>query len=774
MIARIDIPDFGLFRNYSWSASIGNSESFRRMNILYGRNYSGKTTLSRIFKSLEDGVMHRHYESGSFSITFSDGKVATPQQLQTSFQVRVYNSDFVKENLSWLHNDDGTIKPFTILGARNVELDKKIKEIESKLGSKDEKTGLLYILAEKEAGVESRRNKYQSRLVDLEDKLKRKANDKIKIDNNLFVVTTSKRSYTIADIKSDIAGLGNDWAFYKLDRERAEMLRELLKERPLNDISILSESSPNFSKHYEKTKELLERKIRPSVPIAELMNDSLLQEWVRQGIDRHKGKRKACGFCGNMIGEDLWEQLDAHFSKESEGLRREIKTQVEGLSRAKQGLAGFLKLSKDLIYPSLSAKCDATLKNWIAGMAEYERNIDVLINRLRDRERDIFNDRPVGDVSDVSASIFEAIKEFNKLIGEHNEKTKRLGSDQAEARLALRRLEIVNFLTDIGYKDQLTEIQQLKSECEEAEKELPGLLEEVNRLQTEKITLEAQTRDESKGAELVNQHLSHFFGHNELRLVAEGEKASLGFRIQREGADANNLSEGECSLISFCYFVARIEDELKDATNSTKLIVYIDDPISSLDSNHIFFMFSLIESVIAQPMKYGQLFVSTHNLDFLKYLRKLTIPQWKPQPNSGKKQDIRHFIVVRKNKGTTELLPAPDYLKEYITEFNFLFNQIYNCSISDTTTISHEYLYNFGNNMRKFLEAYLFYRYPTHNWSIGQRIKKFFNDDGLSSILINRVINEYSHMGEQFERGMEPVDVDEIKKIAILVIEKIK
>jgi len=47
----------------------------------------------------------------------------------------------------------------------------------------------------------------------------------------------------------------------------------------------------------------------------------------------------------------------------------------------------------------------------------------------------------------------------------------------------------------------------------------------------------------------------------------------------------------------------------------------IDDPISSLDSNHVFFVFSLIDSIIAKPKKYTQLFISTHNLDFLKYIK---------------------------------------------------------------------------------------------------------------------------------------------------------
>jgi wobble nucleotide-excising tRNase len=94
-----------------------------------------------------------------------------------------------------------------------------------------------------------------------------------------------------------------------------------------------------------------------------------------------------------------------------------------------------------------------------------------------------------------------------------------------------------------------------------------------------------------------------------------------------------------------------MEDELKDEINSSKLIIYIDDPNSSLDSNHIFFMFSLIESVIAKPQKYCQLFISTHNLDFLKYLKQLTFPKYKPADNAkNEKSDRAHFFIERKNK----------------------------------------------------------------------------------------------------------------------------
>ena len=42
--------------------------------------------------------------------------------------------------------------------------------------------------------------------------------------------------------------------------------------------------------------------------------------------------------------------------------------------------------------------------------------------------------------------------------------------------------------------------------------------------------------------------MQHYFGHNELKLVAEGEMPNIRFKIVRDELEASNLSEGECSL----------------------------------------------------------------------------------------------------------------------------------------------------------------------------------------------------------------------------------
>lgn len=770
MIKKIDIDTFGLYENYKWDTEIGKNETFRRVNIIYGRNYSGKTTLSRILKSIEDKRLNPKYSGAKFQITFENNHIATENNLDLEvqdFKIRVYNTDFVKENLSWLHNEDGTINPFTILGAKNVKLDKEIKEIEEIIGSVESEKGLLYdySLAEKEF------NKVKKAFDNADDDLNNKLRDKAKdIKNNTAVYSVP--TYQINTIKGEIAKAKKQ---EQLTAEQIVEKQKLLKEDPKTEIVRLKEAKPNFESFYVQTKELLQKKIKPSQPITELVNDSLLQEWVRQGIDKHKEKRETCGFCGSPIDNELWEKLDAHFSKESEELRKEIKSKIDNLEQAKNNLDNFIGLSKDQFYSNLHSDFNAVNNTWLATTKTYSKSINSLIKALNEREKDIFKERELDEISDVSETVLETIKEFNKLIDLHNQKTETLDKDQQTARQELRLSDIASFIIKINYDNTLANIQKLEIEKNTQEEKLDKLLSQINEHDEKKRTLEAQAKDESKGAELVNQHLTHFFGHNELKLVAEGIAPNILFKIVRNDEYASNLSEGECSLISFCYFIAKMEDELKDELNSSKLIIYIDDPISSLDSNHIFFMFSLIESVIAKPRKYCQLFISTHSLDFLKYLKQLTFPKYKEVPDAKKeKLDKKHFLVERNGKNKTILKLAPKYLREYITEFNYLFSQIHSCSKSDAETIEHNYQYNFGNNMRKFLEAYLFYKYPTSKLSFDERIKKFFNDDEVTYNLVRRVINEYSHLGENFDRGLEPIDVDAMRKISEAVMNKIE
>lgn len=61
--------------------------------------------------------------------------------------------------------------------------------------------------------------------------------------------------------------------------------------------------------------------------------------------------------------------------------------------------------------------------------------------------------------------------------------------------------------------------------------------------------------------------------------------------------------------------------------------------------------------------------------------------------------------------------------------------------------------------MRKFLECYLFNRYPNADEPLKAHLDKMFDDHVPSEV--NRVVNEYSHLSWA-SRGMKVMDVPEV------------
>lgn len=354
-----------------------------------------------------------------------------------------------------------------------------------------------------------------------------------------------------------------------------------------------------------------------------------------------------------------------------------------------------------------------------------------------------------------------------------------MSAEQSKARAALRLNEVHEFINDIKYDDECTAIDALNEAMGKAEEANNTATKKVNEKQGRISELKAQLKDESKGADRVNDYLNNFFGHQSLSLKAIEETSgdvSSGYRFEvtRNGQKAFHLSEGECSLIAFCYFMAKLEDI---ETKGNQPIIWIDDPISSLDANHIFFVYSLINAKIVTPEKYEdgvelkerdrfkQLFISTHNLDFLKYLKRL--------PGALNKKESQYFIITREDQ-ISNITLMPGYMKNYVTEFNFLFHQIYKCAHAKIACDeNHNCYYNFGNNSRKFLEAFLYYKYP-NAVEKDDKLARFFGDDALAASLTDRINHEYSHLAGVFERSVLPIDVPEMKTTANFILRKIK
>lgn len=132
MISKFDrIDNFGTFKNFDWNTHVLRSDrtptSFGEINVIYGRNYSRKTTLSRILRSIETKRLPERIESPQFSILCSDKNRINQENYATSdLIIRVFNDDFVKENLKFLIDPEGEIQTFAIIGERNRDITDRI------------------------------------------------------------------------------------------------------------------------------------------------------------------------------------------------------------------------------------------------------------------------------------------------------------------------------------------------------------------------------------------------------------------------------------------------------------------------------------------------------------------------------------------------------------------------------------------------------------------------------------------------------------------------
>jgi wobble nucleotide-excising tRNase len=106
--------------------------------------------------------------------------------------------------------------------------------------------------------------------------------------------------------------------------------------------------------------------------------------------------------------------------------------------------------------------------------------------------------------------------------------------------------------------------------------------------------------------------LNKFFNDAFLKIEkTDNEK----YKLYRNGQIAKNLSTGERNIISLIYFFIKLEETNFDLGSA---VIFIDDPVSSLDANHMHRVYSFLNSKI---QTLGQLFITTHNFDFFNLLK---------------------------------------------------------------------------------------------------------------------------------------------------------
>ena len=773
------IKNLAVFKDFIWDNSVkdknGNVLYFKTINIIYGRNYSGKTTLSRIVRALETGSISDKYSSPNFNVVFDDGTSINQAQIdKCNYDIRVFNEDFIRENLSFLMdtNNDGDIKSFAVLGDDNAKIQSEIDSIKMTLGSNEEgnESGLYKEKIEKTKAFQNAETNYKNAKQQLDSKLSAKSttdrNIAIKYKPELY----GDQNYNTTKLKNDIQTIHQN--YNPLNDTEREYYLALIKETLKDNITPIAEIQIELQKIIEEAKKLVEQKVGDSKKIEELVRDSELNRWVKEGRKYHNEKNlKTCSFCGNPIDTERWTLLDKHFDEESEKLETNINKLYDKLTEYEKILNSGIRINKNEFYSKFQSELES-IDNEFNNVIKVKalESINSLKSQLKQRKDNLFVPCNYEEVNDFTNDLTKLYEKYHEVEKNSNDYSNKLSLEQTEAKIQLRLNEVYRFIHEIKYYDELNNISKLENIYKSKEQEKAEITDEIQRKEKEINSKLSLMNDEEKGAKKVDEYLKEYFGHHYLSLRAKEDNDGLGmhykFEILRNGCVAYNLSEGECSLIAFCYFMAKLEDI---STQGKKPIIWIDDPISSLDSNHIFSIYSLIAAKIATTNSYEQLFISTHNLNFLGYLKRLT-GKYHKKDNDKQKQ----YLCVNRRFEESSISLMPNYLKEHITEFNYLFREIYVCSkIKVVDNNNFQSFYNFGNNARKFLEIFLFYKYPDETEE-RMKMEKFFGKDKVPVLLSERINNEYSHLKENVSRGFTIVDVPEMNNVAELIITAIK
>ncbi len=739
MIKRINkIKNLGVFQDFKWD--LDTIPDFNKHNLFYGWNYSGKTTISRLFRCFELGEKHLDYPNAEFELEDNQNpsKKFTDKDLSTLPHVRVFNTDFILKNLKWYSQDDEGIEPiFFSIGKDNIELQEKLDKL------KVDQTALI-----------DAKSKVDEKKSELENTL---GNDLTNEARDITKALSLGRNYEKPQFKQDVDLIKDDFTKHILsDDVYGKYLTTYKSTEQKDDIILSALPALCFPDLQNKAKEIIERKITAQKIIEELKNNENLNKWVNDGRGLHKGKNK-CSFCGNDLPSDLFQKLDQHFSTEYEQLEKDLQSLLANVENDKTAINSFVLPVKGDFYKEFVSEYEKLLKEFNNLIKKYCENIDELSKGLKSKKAKPFDTHKFANIADNLDDIRSKFEEIKGTVAKHKNKTENFEKEKSEAKEKLIKHFSAQFIQDKKYLDVLKEQKNADEKITENKKDLDNMAVEITEV-------EKKLSESVKAADKVNEYIQQFFQHDGIKIVPENNR----FKMSRNNEPAKNLSEGEKTAISLAYFIASLEDK-KTKLNET--IVFIDDPVSSLDCNHLFNIYAFIKSKLANC---AQLFVSTHNLEFFNLMKDFLM---ETKDQSGKnlycKKDLPCYLVQQEWNKTIKrsvIMDLPKELKYFKSEYVYLFSVMLDFD-KEKNGADFKMLYLLPNVERRFLEGYLGLRYPDGKPWV-EKFEKLVKDETQRN-LVYKFVNEFSH-NQSATRSLKFPEATECKQAIDIVVEGLK
>ncbi len=562
----------------------------REINFFYGANGAGKTSISRLIESPSSWI--------DCEVRWHKG---------APIEAMVYNNEFIEKNFTKATDLKGV---FTLGEAQQAQLD-QIKETKAAIGALER---LRDNLRETLSGVDGNGGK-ASELKKLEATFKDKCWDQKRKHDSAFQEaftgfrnsSDSFRSKVQSEQKSNSSAL----ATLESLTERATLL---YGEPPALASGISGVGLSSFTALHDDP--ILKKRVlgRSDVNIADMIAKLNNSDWVRQGLKYFQINGDNCPFCQQTTTKEFERSLTEYFDETFEADTKAIET----LLTTYQAKVAALNEQTSLMLALESSFLDTDKLAPFIG----QLNSLLAINqqRILSKKAEPSAQVVLESLEDMAVQISAIVDAANTKISDQNKIVASFGAEKKKLTG-----EVWKYILDSELKDVITDFDLKKNALDKAILGINGKLQNVAMEISEKTRelgeLERTTTSIQPTITAIN-HLLKSFGFRgfSLAIASTGSAYKL---VRADGSEAKHtLSEGEKTFVTFLYFYHLLKGSSTTSGMTADRVVVIDDPVSSLDSDILFIVGSLIKRLFSEIRTNSgyikQIFVLTHNVYFHK------------------------------------------------------------------------------------------------------------------------------------------------------------
>ncbi len=678
------------------------------INFIYGGNGAGKTTLSRI---LSDDI------AGDYTIEWSDGM---------PLKTLAFNRGFVNRNFA-----EGINGIFT-LGEEDAESLDKLKNL------KRDVEEIVADVAKKRNTSEGNIKEKAAAFRAFSEACWSQKKAFSRFTEALQGCIGSKESFARACLsKRESLGAGKTIEMNELLAIREKLYSDTLEA--CERLSFEGFSDP-IDEDYRK---LLSEPVLGSAdtPIGAFIDYLENSNWVREGLGYLEKSSDKCPFCQRLLPIDVGREIASYFDDRYVNACRNLDSMLESYNTFVASLVDAMN------------SCIAGVPSGISdfGLVDCSSNLRSLAySNINALEKKVSNpslsvsvepvDTEIGRVVECVGLINKEIDERNRLVAELDSEKKKLNQAVWSCILGHLGGAVNDYIKkERGLSKGISNIGKQITELEDKKQELEGAIGEI----------EASRTSITPTVRAIN-HLLERFGFKGFSLAEDTQNEGMYKIIRPGGMDAKEtLSEGEYNFISFLYFYHLVYGSYDKKGIDEPRVVIIDDPISSLDSNVMFIVTTLVKDLVkdCRDGKRGikQVFVLTHNVYFHKEATFLGRDRW------PEKRCL--FWVINKSNGVSSVEVTSD--NPISTSYELLWGEV--------RDLGNRPNKNVFNTMRRILEYYF---NVVGGWDYEKCIEQFDGPDKVICKALVSCINEGSHMViDDFAMCFTPESLESYRRV---------